>query len=177
MASASRRATVQAQQKVLDLGIAAPQVVAHRLARMALAGPVPSARDQKEFAGMVLEKNGEIVVTGAGAATMASPVNAMVWLANTLGRLGSGLRDGERDAEEQNRHEAVEGADVRRHEDRRDDDHRDDDDHRAEHGGDDQAAPQGSTVGESHGRRRGSDPGIRGYDRSRCVLPRCDGVC
>ena len=43
--------------------------------------------------------------------------------------------------------------------------------------GDDQAAPQGSTVGESHGRRRGSDPGIRGYDRSRCVLPRCDGVC
>ena len=56
MASASRPATVQAQQKVLDLGIAAPQVVAHRLARMALAGPVPSARDQKEFAGMVLEK-------------------------------------------------------------------------------------------------------------------------
>ena len=38
--------------------------------------------------GMVLEKNGEIVVTGAGAATMGHPVNAMVWLANTLGALG-----------------------------------------------------------------------------------------
>ncbi len=45
--------------------------------------------------GMVLEKNGEIVVTGAGAATMASPVNAMVWLASTLGRLGIGLNAGD----------------------------------------------------------------------------------
>ena len=46
-------------------------------------------------AGMVLEKNGEVVVTGAGAATMGSPVNAVVWLANTLGRLGIGLKAGE----------------------------------------------------------------------------------
>ena len=45
--------------------------------------------------GMVLEKNGEAVVTGAGAATMASPVNAMVWLANTLGRLGIALKAGD----------------------------------------------------------------------------------
>ena len=56
MASASRRATVQAHQKALDLSIAAPQVVAHRLTRMALAGPLPNARDQKEFTGMVMEK-------------------------------------------------------------------------------------------------------------------------
>jgi 2-oxopent-4-enoate/cis-2-oxohex-4-enoate hydratase len=45
--------------------------------------------------GMVLEKNGEVVVTGAGAATMNSPVNAVVWLANTLGRLGISLKAGE----------------------------------------------------------------------------------
>ncbi len=45
--------------------------------------------------GMVLEKNGEIVVTGVGAATMASPLNAMVWLANTLGRLGIPLKAGD----------------------------------------------------------------------------------
>nr|WP_310462660.1 2-oxopent-4-enoate hydratase [Sphaerotilus sp.] len=45
--------------------------------------------------GMVLEKNGEVVVTGAGAATMGSPVNAMVWLANTLGRLGMPLKASE----------------------------------------------------------------------------------
>ena len=45
--------------------------------------------------GMVLEKNGEIVVTGAGAATMGHPVNAMVWLANTLGELGITLNAGD----------------------------------------------------------------------------------
>jgi len=45
--------------------------------------------------GMVLEKNGEIVVTGAGAATMGHPVNAMVWLANTLGKLGITLKAGD----------------------------------------------------------------------------------
>ena len=45
--------------------------------------------------GMILEKNGEIVGTGAGAATMASPVNAVAWLANTLGRLGIPLKAGE----------------------------------------------------------------------------------
>lgn len=45
--------------------------------------------------GMVLEQNGEVAVTGAGAATMNSPVNAVVWLANTLGRWGVGLGAGE----------------------------------------------------------------------------------
>jgi len=45
--------------------------------------------------GMTLEKNGEIIQTGAGAATLGSPVNAVVWLANTLGELGVGLKAGE----------------------------------------------------------------------------------
>ncbi len=34
-----------------------------------------------------LEKNGEIVATGAGAAALGSPLNCVAWLANTLGRL------------------------------------------------------------------------------------------
>ena len=38
--------------------------------------------------GMVLEKNGEIAATGAGAAALGSPVNCVAWLANTLGGLG-----------------------------------------------------------------------------------------
>lgn len=37
--------------------MAVPQVVAHRVTRMALAGPKPSARDRKEFERMVAEKN------------------------------------------------------------------------------------------------------------------------
>ena len=45
--------------------------------------------------GMVLEKNGEIAVTGAGAATLSSPVNAVVWLINMLGSLVIGLKAGE----------------------------------------------------------------------------------
>jgi len=45
--------------------------------------------------GMVLEKNGEIIATGAGAAALGSPVNAVAWLVNTLGRLGIGVKAGE----------------------------------------------------------------------------------
>jgi 2-oxopent-4-enoate/cis-2-oxohex-4-enoate hydratase len=44
---------------------------------------------------MVLEKNGEIVATGAGAASMGSPAIAVAWLANTLGHLGVSLKAGE----------------------------------------------------------------------------------
>jgi 2-oxopent-4-enoate/cis-2-oxohex-4-enoate hydratase len=47
------------------------------------------------LAGMVLEKNGEIISTSTGAAVQGSPVNAVAWLANTLGRLGIGLKAGE----------------------------------------------------------------------------------
>ena len=47
------------------------------------------------LAGMVLEKNGDIVSTSCGAAVQGSPVNAIAWLANTLGRLGISLKAGE----------------------------------------------------------------------------------
>lgn len=47
------------------------------------------------LAGMVLEKNGEVVSTSTGAAVQGSPANAVAWLANTLGRLGIGLNAGE----------------------------------------------------------------------------------
>lgn len=47
------------------------------------------------LAGMVAERNGEVVVTGAGAAVQGSPLNAVAWLANTLGRLGTPLLAGE----------------------------------------------------------------------------------
>lgn len=45
--------------------------------------------------GMVLEKNGDVVGTGAGAAALGHPCNAVAWLANTLGKLGIPLRAGE----------------------------------------------------------------------------------
>jgi len=46
-------------------------------------------------AGMVVEKNGDIVSTAAGAAVQGSPVNAVVWLANTLGAHDIPLKAGE----------------------------------------------------------------------------------
>ncbi len=45
--------------------------------------------------GMVLEKNGEIVATGAGSAALGHPANAVAWLANTLGAYGIALEAGE----------------------------------------------------------------------------------
>ncbi len=47
------------------------------------------------LAGMVLEKNGELISTSTGASVQGSPVNAVAWLANTLGRLGIVLKAGE----------------------------------------------------------------------------------
>jgi hypothetical protein len=41
---------------MFELGVAAPQVVAHRTARMMLAGGAPSARDRRELQRMGTEK-------------------------------------------------------------------------------------------------------------------------
>ena len=46
------------------------------------------------LAGMVLEKNGELIGTSAGAAVQGSPANAVAWLANTLGELGIPFKAG-----------------------------------------------------------------------------------
>jgi 2-oxopent-4-enoate/cis-2-oxohex-4-enoate hydratase len=45
--------------------------------------------------GLVVEKNGDVAVTGAGAAVLGHPANGVAWLANTLGRLGIPLKAGE----------------------------------------------------------------------------------
>jgi 2-keto-4-pentenoate hydratase len=45
--------------------------------------------------GMVLEKNGEIVGTGAGAAALGNPASAVAWLANKLAEFGLSLNAGE----------------------------------------------------------------------------------
>ncbi|MEN9904387.1 MAG: 2-oxopent-4-enoate hydratase, partial [Pseudomonadota bacterium] len=48
-----------------------------------------------QLAGMALQRNGALHSTSVGAAVQGSPINAVVWLANTLGRLGLPFRAGE----------------------------------------------------------------------------------
>lgn len=45
--------------------------------------------------GMVLRKNGRVVSTGAGAACLGDPINALVWLANKLASFDTTLRQGD----------------------------------------------------------------------------------
>jgi hypothetical protein len=49
-----------------------PQVGAHRVARMALAGPQLSARDRREFALMVAEKNAAFAASWQAMAAQAA---------------------------------------------------------------------------------------------------------
>ena len=44
--------------------------------------------------GCVIRKNGTVAETGAGGAVLGSPLNALVWLANTVGAMGAALEPG-----------------------------------------------------------------------------------
>ena len=52
-----KRANRSLAVKAAELAAAVPQVVAHRVTRMAISGPKLSARDRKEFELMVAEKH------------------------------------------------------------------------------------------------------------------------
>lgn len=57
--------------------------------------PVPLDALDLRLAGMVLERRGTQVSTGAGAACLGNPLHAALWLADTLARLGHPLRAGD----------------------------------------------------------------------------------
>lgn len=67
----TRRRAKPLPLQLAELAFAAPQVVAHRVTRMALAGPAPSARDRREFHQMGAEK-----LAAAGEAWFAMWVQA-----------------------------------------------------------------------------------------------------
>ncbi|WP_285486924.1 2-keto-4-pentenoate hydratase [Amycolatopsis taiwanensis] len=56
--------------------------------------PTPLSSVDLRLVGCTLRIGGELVATGAGGAVLGSPLNALVWLANTLGPLGIDLEPG-----------------------------------------------------------------------------------
>jgi len=64
--------------------------------RMVLGGvATPVDGIDLRLVGMVMEKNGEVVNTAAGAAVLGHPANAVAWLANKLAEFDVTLRAGE----------------------------------------------------------------------------------
>lgn len=87
MPSRRKRPSPSLAWKAAELAVAVPQVVAHRVTRMALAGPKPSARDRKEFERMVAEKNAAFAASWAAMALQAALAQqslATSWMASFL---------------------------------------------------------------------------------------------
>ncbi len=84
--------------RILDWNIRFVDTVADNASSNAyVVGSVPRRlRDfDHRLCGAVVERRGEPVATGAGAACLGSPLNAVVWLARTMVRLGSPLQAGD----------------------------------------------------------------------------------
>ena len=83
-----KRAQRKLAQQALGLSMAVPQVIAHRVGRMAAAGPNPSARDRKEFKQMGAEKTAAFYESWAamGLAAMKSQQSmaASMWRAAAI---------------------------------------------------------------------------------------------
>lgn len=66
------------------------------IGRVVLSGKMTHVSEvDLRYLGLVLEKNGEVISTAAGAAVLAHPANAVVWLANKLAQYGQYLKAGD----------------------------------------------------------------------------------
>lgn len=84
--------------RIRDWKIKLPDTVADNAssARVVLGGRITSPYNiDLRTVGMVMEKNGEIMATAAGAAVLGHPAQAVAWLANKLAEFGISLRKGE----------------------------------------------------------------------------------
>ena len=116
MATRRNRASRSLAVQAAELAVAVPQVVAHRVTRMALSGPKLSARDRREFARMVAEKNAAFgeswnamaveaalahqalaasffksLLSVAGGKRLSAATSAAQWQRAALGVLGKGV--------------------------------------------------------------------------------------
>ena len=84
--------------RIADSKIKLPDTVADNAssARIVLGGKItPLPGLDLRTVGMILEKNGEVSATAAGAAVLGNPPQAVAWLANKLAFYGIPLRKGE----------------------------------------------------------------------------------
>lgn len=82
---ARRRAPASLSRQSAELALAVPQVMAHRLTRMALAGPFPNARDRREFHGMGQEKMLAFSQSWFAMGLAMSQAMQQAWLAGLQG--------------------------------------------------------------------------------------------
>jgi 2-oxo-3-hexenedioate decarboxylase len=74
-----------------------PDVIADNTSagRHVVGAPVPPGGIDLRLVGVILEHNGEVTATAAGAAALGHPAAAVAWLARALAGAGEGLRAGQ----------------------------------------------------------------------------------
>jgi 2-keto-4-pentenoate hydratase len=60
-----------------------------------VGAPIPPDGIDLRLVGVVLEHNGEVTATAAGAASLGHPAAAVAWLTRSLAASGEGLRAGQ----------------------------------------------------------------------------------
>jgi 2-oxo-3-hexenedioate decarboxylase len=80
-----------------DYQFTMPDVVADNASagRFVIGRPVPAEGVDLRLTGVLLERNGEVVATAAGAAALGHPASAVAWLVRSLAAESVGLRAGD----------------------------------------------------------------------------------
>lgn len=83
--------------RIVDWRIRLADTIADNASSGAVVLGSPIAPDTLELPSVacVLRRNGEVIEKGNGAAVLGNPLNALVWLANTLGLRGVALESGQ----------------------------------------------------------------------------------
>ncbi|SDH50371.1 2-keto-4-pentenoate hydratase [Pseudonocardia oroxyli] len=83
--------------RFLDYRFTTADVVADNTsaARFVVGAPVPVEGIDLRLVGVVFEKNGQVVATAAGAASLGHPAAAVAWLVRRLATDGEGLTAGQ----------------------------------------------------------------------------------
>jgi 2-oxo-3-hexenedioate decarboxylase len=83
--------------RFVDYRFTMPDVIADNTSagRYVVGAPVPPDGIDLRLTGVVLEHNGEVTATAAGAAALGHPAAAVAWLVRALAAAGDGLRAGQ----------------------------------------------------------------------------------